>query len=239
LLPETLEAAVRAVGEANAGSLLIDAGRGRALLTDATRVLDVARGLKRSGFTRFVDFTGSHNVTRQEVGQGASPVKDSETAGSDIADIESRQGQRPVPPLPATVSFTFYLTLRAPAHAHARFTLKWKWTQSASDTPCDNAPRGAGQPGDELQAGPVPQGGIHPSLSTVWPAAAVAEREVFEMLGVPFAGNALDPLLLDESFVGFPLRSDYDFHTAESFAQQLLRERHEAALLQGLREDTA
>nr|MDQ3024596.1 NADH-quinone oxidoreductase subunit C [bacterium] len=77
---------------------------------------------------------------------------------------------------------------------------------------------------------------VHPSLSTIWPAAAVAEREVFEMLGIPFAGNALEPLLLDEAFVGNPLRSDYEFTADESFGEKLLRQRHEQGLIKALTE---
>ena len=88
--------------------------------------------------------------------------------------------------------------------------------------------RGAGQPGGQpLQAGPV----VHPTLSTIWPAAGLAEREIFEMFGIPFAGNEnLAPLLLDEQFQGFPLRRDYAMPPRESYAARLLRERHEAAM---------
>jgi NADH:ubiquinone oxidoreductase subunit C len=213
MLPDILAEDIRQIGEANGGSLLLDSAHGRAILRDSIRVLDICRSLKRSGFTRFVDFTGMHN--------GAE-------------------------------SFTLYLSLRAPEHNHARLTLKWKWTQPAQ-APCDNAQRGAGQPGDELQAGPVLNGAglrtrhdqsedrshsIHPSLSTIWPAAAVAEREIFEMLGIPFAGNALEPLLLDEAFVGHPLRSGFEFTQPESFIEKELRRRHEAGLVDALRSAT-
>nr|MDQ3024788.1 hypothetical protein [bacterium] len=61
MLPEALAESVRAVGEASGGSLLLDAARGRAILTDNTRVLDVCRSLKRAGFTSCIDFTGMHN----------------------------------------------------------------------------------------------------------------------------------------------------------------------------------
>ena len=96
----------------------------------------------------------------------------------------------------------------------------------------DNASRGAGQPGGQPQeAGPV----AHPTLSQIWPAAALAEREIFEMLGIPFSNHPeLRPLLLDEQFVGFPLRRDFLPPARESFAAHLLRERHEKAMLDAL-----
>lgn len=198
MLPELIAAAIREVGEANGGALLLDAGSGRAILTDAAHAFDLCKNLRRAGFTRFVDFTGMHN-------------------GGD--------------------GFTLYLTLRAPEHAHARLTVKWKWTQANTHAPCNNAERGAGQPGDEPEAGPVPQS-IHPSLSTIWPAAAVAEREVFEMLGIPFAGNALEPLLLDEAFVGHPLRREFEVQQQASYVEKLLAQRHAEGLIGALEQAT-
>ena len=81
--------------------------------------------------------------------------------------------------------FALRLTLRAPAHGHSALTLKWKFRLG-------------------------PDGPAHPTLSKVWPGAGVAEREIFEMLGLPFSGNDnLRPLLLDEQFIGNPLRLDF------------------------------
>jgi len=219
MLPETFTATIREVGEANGGALLLDAGSGRAILTDAAHAFDLCKNLRRAGFTRFVDLTGAHN-------------------GGD--------------------GFTLYLTLRAPEHAHARLTLKWKWTQTKGYAGCEQrdppaaVSRQAAQPRDEHSTdqpsggdGTSPDGGqrpppqrdlIHPSLSTIWPAAAVAEREVFEMLGIPFAGNALEPLLLDEAFVGHPLRKDFEVPQQESYITKLLEQRHAEGLISALDE---
>lgn len=93
-----------------------------------------------------------------------------------------------------------------------------------------NSGSGAGQPGGEpRQAGPVEP---HPSLSHIWPAAGLAEREIWEMLGIPFSGHDnLAPLLLDEQFSDFPLRCDFAAPELPSYASELLREREEQALL--------
>ncbi len=105
--------------------------------------------------------------------------------------------------------FNFELALRCPAHGHALLTLKWKWAQA---------------PGEPVQ-----------SLSHIWPAAGLAEREMLEMFGIVFAGNEnLDPLLLPEQFPGFPLRRDYLKPATEDFAKQVLAERHAQALLGAL-----
>jgi len=93
-----------------------------------------------------------------------------------------------------------------------------------------NSDSGAGQPGGEpQQAGPVEP---HPSLSHIWPAAGLAEREIWEMLGIPFSGHDnLAPLLLDEQFNDFPLRRDFAAPERPNYAAGLLRERDEQALL--------
>lgn len=49
-----------------------------------------------------------------------------------------------------------------------------------------------------------------PSLTGLWPVAGWLEREVFDMYGVVFAGNAdLRRILTDYGFEGFPLRKDF------------------------------
>jgi NADH-quinone oxidoreductase subunit C len=49
-----------------------------------------------------------------------------------------------------------------------------------------------------------------PSLSALWPAATVLEREVSEMFGFHPEGHPDPrPLLLPDGFVGHPLRRDY------------------------------
>ena len=49
-----------------------------------------------------------------------------------------------------------------------------------------------------------------PSLTGLWPVAGWLEREVFDMYGVTFAGNAdLRRILTDYGFEGHPLRKDF------------------------------
>jgi NADH-quinone oxidoreductase subunit C len=49
-----------------------------------------------------------------------------------------------------------------------------------------------------------------PTLTHLYGAARYMEREVHEMYGIRFAGNAdLRPILLYEGFEGHPLRKDY------------------------------
>ena len=93
-----------------------------------------------------------------------------------------------------------------------------------------NEADGAGQPdGQPSPAGPV---AAHPTLSHIWPAAGLAERELFELSGIPFAGHDnLAPLLLDEQFVGFPLRRDYQPPQRPDYAGQLLKSREDEALM--------
>ncbi len=49
-----------------------------------------------------------------------------------------------------------------------------------------------------------------PSVTGLWPVAGWLEREVFDMYGVTFAGNAaLRRILTDYGFEGYPLRKDF------------------------------
>ena len=49
-----------------------------------------------------------------------------------------------------------------------------------------------------------------PSVAGLWPAAAAAEREVFDLFGIDFPGHPnLTRILLPENWQGFPLRKDY------------------------------
>lgn len=51
---------------------------------------------------------------------------------------------------------------------------------------------------------------VVPTLTSLYGSARYMEREVHEMYGVRFEGNAdLRPILLYEGFVGHPLRKDY------------------------------
>jgi len=49
-----------------------------------------------------------------------------------------------------------------------------------------------------------------PSVTSLWPVAGWLEREVFDLYGVTFAGNAdLRRILTDYGFEGYPLRKDF------------------------------
>jgi NADH-quinone oxidoreductase subunit C len=49
-----------------------------------------------------------------------------------------------------------------------------------------------------------------PTVTTLWPVAGWLEREVYDMYGVTFAGNAdLRRILTDYGFEGFPQRKDF------------------------------
>lgn len=51
---------------------------------------------------------------------------------------------------------------------------------------------------------------VVPSASGVWPAAIYFEREVWDLLGVRFAGHpSLQRILCPDDWVGHPLRKDY------------------------------
>lgn len=51
-----------------------------------------------------------------------------------------------------------------------------------------------------------------PTVTGIWPAADWHERECFDLVGVRFVGHP-DPrrLLLNDDWVGHPLRKDYEF----------------------------
>lgn len=49
-----------------------------------------------------------------------------------------------------------------------------------------------------------------PSLVEVWPGVDLQEREIFDLVGVVFEGHPdLRRVLLEEAFIGHPLRKDY------------------------------
>ena len=55
----------------------------------------------------------------------------------------------------------------------------------------------------------VADGAAVPSVVDLWPGAAFFEREIFDLLGVPFAGHPdLRRIMLADDWVGYPLRKD-------------------------------
>lgn len=65
----------------------------------------------------------------------------------------------------------------------------------------------------------VKDGEEAPTVTTLWAAADWAEREVYDMFGVKFAGHPdLRRILMDERWVGHPLRKDYPLRGYQIFA---------------------
>ena len=224
MLTDTLVDTVREAGGEN---LLFDARNARGIIGDAARVPEVCRRLSNAGFTRFINLTALHTAVDPD-------------------------------------EYALLLTLRHPGQNYAALTLKWKWSggaggpgdasvpardpepagtearppKSASNgaIEADNEAGGAGRSGGQPQrTGPA----AHPTLSHIWPAAGVAEREAFELCGIPFDGNDnLSPLYLDEAFNGHPLRLDFvdESEQQPSYAQALLKQRVEQGMLDALME---
>lgn len=69
----------------------------------------------------------------------------------------------------------------------------------------------------------VDEGQDVPTACGVWPAANWAEREVWDMFGVKFAGHPdLRRILMDERWVGHPLRKDYPLKGYQLFTEPMV-----------------
>ncbi len=61
-----------------------------------------------------------------------------------------------------------------------------------------------------------------PTLSRIWEAANWAEREVWDMFGIKFSGHPhMRRILMDERWVGHPLRKDYPLRGYQIFPDSL------------------
>ncbi|MHB1417399.1 MAG: NADH-quinone oxidoreductase subunit C [Chloroflexota bacterium] len=66
------------------------------------------------------------------------------------------------------------------------------------------------------------------SVTSVWRGADLQEREVYDLMGIEFAGHPdLKRVLLWEGFEGHPLRKDFRQQSPEVLAHSLLRRKDE------------
>jgi NADH-quinone oxidoreductase subunit C len=76
---------------------------------------------------------------------------------------------------------------------------------------------------------PVAEGAAQPSLAGRFKSADWAEREVYDMFGIPFEGHPnLARLLMWEDFPGHPLRKDFPLDGGDRFCNQDIGVRYDA-----------
>ena len=60
-----------------------------------------------------------------------------------------------------------------------------------------------------------------PSVSSIWKAAQVQEREVYDLMGIIFTDHPdLRRILLPDDFVGHPLRKDFNYEHEDNTGSQ-------------------
>lgn len=60
-----------------------------------------------------------------------------------------------------------------------------------------------------------------PSVASLWPAAAAAEREVYDLFGITFSGHPnLTRILMPDDWDGHPLRKDYPLQGPRGAAER-------------------
>ncbi|MBI4518034.1 MAG: NADH-quinone oxidoreductase subunit C [Deltaproteobacteria bacterium] len=69
---------------------------------------------------------------------------------------------------------------------------------------------------------------VIPTVESVWKAANWLEREIYDLLGVTFAGHCdLRRLLMPEDWVGYPLRKDFvepeEYHGISTRRESLIK----------------
>ena len=131
--------------------------------------------------------------------------------------------------------FHLYLTLRHGTQLDASLTMKWKFTLRHATQSDEAVPKPDSEnledATEQVQTHAYQGQATHPSLSLIWRATELMEREIFEFFGIPFAGNAnLVGLILDPQLQGFPLRRDFQPAAHPNYAEELLRERHDHAV---------
>lgn len=246
------EAVQQIVHAACGDAILLDARRGRALVTDYRRLVTILKNLRNGGFSRLIDFTAVHlgsgkygceefnlllTLRIPEYNHSALTLKwkwpdlaphpkpAAVAAAPAPAGPDDDGPQTPaVDPELAALGVSAYAIGPPPAAGNG--SAVGKAQEPKPETPP------AEEPPQQISAEDIVP---HPSLSHIWPAAGLCEREIWEMLGIMFSGNEnIRPLLLDEQFPGHPLRRGFEPPATPGYAAGLLKERMEQGMVAAL-----